>query len=141
MDRFFTDQVGEAWQRRHHVNGQYPTYRWRDAHNDAFFGYGNSDVTHYHVYFSRNDNQPWYQVKCNNVRGQIYRGPEVYNGAFNDDFDANAWARFFEDGLRQCRNDQLHLIGGKKGKRSLKNRSRKNKRSATHRKKNATKRR
>ena len=141
MDRFFTDQVGAAWQRLNHVYGQYPTYRWRDTHNDAFFGYGGSDTTHYHVFFSRDEGQPFYQVKCNNVRGQIYNAPDVYRGAFNNSYSANAWAQFFEDGLRQCMNGELRLIGGKKGKRSLKNRSRKNKRSATHRKKNATKRR
>ena len=140
MDRSFTDQVGQAWRRRYHGNGQYPTYRWRNNNNDAFFGYDHNDETHYHVYFSRADNQPWYQVKCNNSHGHIYRAPAVYNGPFNEDYDANAWAQFFEDGLRQCRNGELY-VGGKKGKRSLKNRSRKNKRSATHRKKNATKRR
>jgi len=65
MDRGFTDAVGVQWQALGPVNGEHPTYQWRDAHNDAFFGYGNSDITHYHVYFSRVENQPWYQVKCN----------------------------------------------------------------------------
>jgi hypothetical protein len=139
MDRSFTDAVGVAWQARNPVNGVNPTYRWREGSNDAFFGYGNSDITHYHVFFSRDEGQPWYQVKCNNVRGQIYNAPEVYRGAFNNSYNANAWAQFFENGLRQCMNNQLVLIGGKKSKRSLKNRS---KRSATHRKKkHATRRR
>jgi hypothetical protein len=132
MDRVFTDAVGTQWQALGPVNGEHPTYEWRDAHNDAFFGYGNSVITHYHVYFSRVENQPWYQVKCNDARGHIHRPPVEYNGAFNNHYNANEWAQFFEDGLRKCRNNELILIGGKKGKRSLKNRS---KRSATRRKK------
>ena len=148
MDHVFTDAVGTEWKQLAPVSGYYPIYRWRDGSGDAMFGYSrySTDVnpstnTHYHVFFSTYYNRPWYQIKCNTHHGDVLNQEHecrVENGPFDQGKKTpTEWAQFFANGLAECYSGSLR-IGGKKGKRSLKNRSRKNKCSATQRKKKHT---
>lgn len=148
MDRSFTGAVGTEWRVSAPVSGYYPIYLWRDEYGDAMFGYSRNPTgvnpnsnTHYHVFFSAYYNRPWYQIKCNTHHGNALNSNHVCrvdNGPFDrTQKTPTEWAQFFANGLAECYSGSLR-IGGKKGKRSLKNRSRKNKCSATQRKKKHT---
>ena len=144
----FIEMVGAAWGQSRFRNGQPPVYRVRWYEDDAFFEYatpdGDRNNTHYHIF--RRGNRCRYQLTCERRHNNAANGDPVYEGNFNGQrFTVNDWVNNFADGLDRCMRGVLNANfngGGKKGKRSLKNRSRKNKRSATHhKKKHVTKRR
>jgi len=142
----FTEEVGDAWNQSNYRNGQPPVYRVREREDDAFFEYatpgGGRNNTHYHIF--RRHGHCRYQLTNQGRHNPVanVNVDTIFEGRFNGNrYNVHQWVNFFADGLDQCMNGQLNGYfngGGKKGKRSLKNRS---KRSATHRKKNATKRR
>jgi hypothetical protein len=140
----FIDEVVEEWEQSPLRNGQMPVYR-----NNAFFeydNYGRRNPTHYHIFRRRHGNryQLGYQLTHLGRHNVEANGDEIYEGPFNNHYTAQEWVDFFANNLDQCMNgdfdENFNLNGGgKKGKRTLKNRS---KRSATHRKKkHATRRR
>jgi|688.fasta_scaffold303694_2 hypothetical protein len=121
----FTDQVGTAWRGMAPNAGYYPIYHRNDG--DAYFGYSHdqnspnpSYNTHYHVYYSSDYNNYWYQIKCQERHGDIYNQTQIYtvlNGPFNVGRAPFAWAQFFANGLNACYQNHL-LLGGKKGSAS-----------------------
>ena len=143
----FIDRVGTAWERSNFRNGQQPVYRVRWNQDDAFFEYatpgGRRNNTHYHIFWRHGHCR--YQLTNEGRHNPVanVNVDTIFEGRFNGDtYNVREWVNFFADGLNQCMNGELNGYftgGGKKSKRSLKNRS---KRLATHRKKtHATKRR
>jgi hypothetical protein len=136
----FIDVVGEEWRQSPLRNGEVPVYRRR-----AFFEYENNggrNPTHYHIFMRHGNNR--YQLTHLGQHNVEANGDEIYEGPFDNQYTAQEWVDFFANNLDRCMNgdfdENFNLNGGgKKGKRTLKNRS---KRSATHRKKkHATRRR